>query len=285
MSRPGFLVIGAQRAGTTWMDRQLRSHPQVYLPQRRKEVHYFDRYYARGPEWYAGFFPSSDAGATSPYRAIGEITPRYLYDPEVPDRIARDLPDAKLIAVLRHPVDRAYSQYSLEIRDEGEVRTFEQFLAARPDALDRGRYAAQLARYFELFPRENIEVFLFERVMADPAAALDRMAALLDLDPEPFRQAPTSERVNGAYRPRYRKLYAAAHRVGDFLHENDLDWFVNVAKSLGVPRWFGNSGRLPKLDAATRARWAETFTEDIAALEEMLGETLPEWSAPDSVNA
>ena len=85
MSLPDFLVIGAQRAGTSLLHQILLGHPEVYVPRERKEVHYFDRYFERGVAWYEGYFPAADAARS--YRAIGEITPDYLATEEAPARI------------------------------------------------------------------------------------------------------------------------------------------------------------------------------------------------------
>ena len=236
MIRPGFLVLGAQRAGTTWLDRHLRAHPDVYLPERRKELHYFDACYDRGPEWYASFFPSEAEAAR--YRAIGEITPKYLYDPVVPERIRRDLPDCRMIAILRNPVDRAYSQYALAVRDDGEHGSFEDFVARNPDTIERGFYARQLVRYFGQFPRDRFLVLLFESVMCDADAALGRVADFLGIDARDFPASAHGKKVNESYRPRHPRARAAARKVGEFLRGHDLDWCVNVARDLGagVPR-------------------------------------------------
>jgi hypothetical protein len=281
MSRPGFLVVGAQRAGTTWLDRHLRTHPEVYLPVRRKELHYFDAHYGRGAEWYASFFPSADEAAR--YRAVGEITPKYLYDPAVPERIRRDLPDVKMIAILRDPVDRAYSQYALAVRDDGERGDFDDFVARNPDTIERGFYARQLVRYFGQFPQDRFLVLVFENVVREPEAALARLAGFLGVDARPFAVEAGSEKINASYRPRHPRARAAARRVGEFLRERDLDWCVNVAKDLGVPEVFGNRGPLPPLDADTRRRLAREFEQDVDALERMLDEDLSAWKQPREV--
>jgi hypothetical protein len=278
MTRPGFLVVGAQRAGTTWLDGHLRAHPDVYLPERRKELHYFDANYDRGPDWYASFFPPPAEAAG--FRAIGEITPKYLYDAVVPARIRRDLPECRLIAILRNPVDRAYSQYALAVRDDGERGSFDDFIARNPDALERGFYARQLARYFDLFPRERFLVLLFERVIRDPDPALARIASFLGVDATAFPEAASDMKVNASYRPRHPRLRAAVRKAGEFLRAHGLDWCVNVAKDLGVPHMFGNRGPLPPLDEETRRRLADLYDEDVEALERMLDEDLSRWRLP-----
>lgn len=270
--RPDFLVLGAQRAGTTWLDRRLRQHPAIYLPTRRKELHFFDQYYERGLPWYETFFDEAEPG-----QRIGEITPKYLFDPDAPGRIATDLPQARMIAILRHPVDRAHSQYALAVRDDGETRSFSDYVAAFPDALERGCYAAQLARYFDRFPRRQILVLLFEEVMAGPEDALRTIAEFLDVDPAGL-PATEARRVNESYRPRFPRARATMRRVGAFLRDRDLDWFVNVAKEWGVPEMFGNAGRVPPLPPDERADLMGRYEDDVAQLERLLERDFSVWA-------
>lgn len=275
MSLPDFLVLGAQRAGTTWLDRRLRSHPAIYLPARRKELHYFDAHYALGASWYERFFEDAKAGAR-----IGEITPKYLYDPQVPARIHADLPHARLVAILRSPVDRAHSQYALAVRDDGEKRTFVEYAAAFPDVLERGCYAEQLDRYFARFSREQMLVLLFEEVMARPEEALEHIARFLGVDPDGFAGSGEA-RVNESYRPQFPRARAAARQVGVFLRRHDLDWIVNAAKELGMPEMFGNAGRVPPLAGAQRLVLVEHFASDVARLERLLDRDLSHWTSPE----
>src|SRR5262245_15946864 len=127
MTLPNFLVIGAQRAGTTLLHRILDLHPAVYMPYRRKEVHYFDWYYDRGPEWYSRFFPTGAEARR--YRAIGEATPDYLFDARAPQRIRALLTDCRFVLSLRNPVDRAFSWYRFCLRSVNEQRDPEEFFS------------------------------------------------------------------------------------------------------------------------------------------------------------
>ena len=116
---PNFLVVGAQRAGTTLMHRMLALHPEVYIPKQQKEIHFFDHHYAGGVRWYGEFFPVDRDGFT----ALGEVTPSYLSHPNVPERIREFDPDMRLIALLRNPVARIWSAYHHLRRISGETRS------------------------------------------------------------------------------------------------------------------------------------------------------------------
>src|SRR5919197_5413106 len=122
MRLPDFLVIGALKAGTTYLDELLRSHHEVCLPATLKELDYFGRNYERGPEWYERWF--ADCGS----RRAGEVSPEYLGHPQAPARIHRLLPDARLVACLRDPVERVYSEYKHYVQRHGYDGEFEKFL-------------------------------------------------------------------------------------------------------------------------------------------------------------
>jgi hypothetical protein len=270
---PTFLGIGAQRAGTTWIDGLLRTHPEVYLPARRKEVHYFDVHSARGRAWYEAFFPAE----AERYRARGEITPRYLFEPAAPGRIARELPGVRLFAILRDPVDRAYSQFALAQRDEAFRGSFEEFLERFPDAIGRGLYHLQLARYLERFERERVHLLLFERATREPAAALRALATFLGVAPEGFDAARLASSANPGGAVRLGRAYALSRRAGDWLRARDLDAPVEWAKRLGVRRLFGRRAPPPPLAPAARARLWEAFADDAARLAETFALDLSCW--------
>lgn len=274
MPWPNFLGIGAQRCGTTWLDSALRGHPQVYLPGRRKEVHYFDQYYDRGPDWYQRFFPAAEIGPAR--KAIGEITPYYLYSADAAARIAADFPRMRLIAFLRSPVDRAYSAYGLAIAKGVRVRDgFRAFLDSNPEVILRGQYHDQIQRYFMRFSRSQIKILLFEEVMAGKEQALSSVTAFLGLEPAP--SADISSRFGESRQPGFPRARALATRAGRFLRRWDLDWVINAAKSIGVERAFGDRGRLPPLAAEDRLELQKVYEPEIARLEVLLDRDLSVW--------
>jgi hypothetical protein len=173
MALPNFLGVGAAKAGTTTIHDILVQHPNLFLPE-IKEAHFFDypKNYKKGLGWYE----KKVFGKCKNEKAIGEITPSYLYLEYVPERIFKSLgKDLRLIFVFRNPVDRAYSQYLMNVRREFETETFEVGIRLEKTRskkglldklhfgyLDRGYYATQLRRYLEYFPMENMFFVLFE---------------------------------------------------------------------------------------------------------------------------
>ncbi|OGF53203.1 MAG: hypothetical protein A2Z21_05580 [Candidatus Fraserbacteria bacterium RBG_16_55_9] len=269
------------RSGTTWLYGQLRTHPELYLPD-KKEVHFFDRNYTRGLGWYEKFFPSpEEAGA---FRGIGEITPRYICDPQVPHRIHEHLPRCRFIAILRNPVDRAYSHYTRALRAGNYAHGFQEYLDRRPDVFDRGLYSMQLERYLTYFPRENFLILIFERVMSNPERALQQAAEFLAVDPRGFDGHRMKRKMNASYPPRMSSLYTSARRTEQFLQSKNLKWLLkvldNVKITKGAKKLFelvGSKVPLPRMDASIRAKLFARYEADIAALERLLGEDLSIW--------
>ncbi len=255
---PDFVIIGAAKAGTTSLYGWLSEHPFV-APASQKEVHYFDYNYYRGEDWYRAHFPlARDRAAFAAEHGrpfvTGEASPPYMAHDWAPERLARRLPEAKLLVTLRNPIDRAYSQFQMS-RREGE-EPLESFIDAvnaeagrlAPElartAVDRrynswpigcwsylmrSRYAEQLERWLRLFPRHALHVLTLEELSTDPQATLDRVHGFLDIpahrydDLKPLHTATydaiTPEiraRLADYFRPHNERLY---HLLG-----TDLGW-------------------------------------------------------------
>ena len=123
---PNFIGIGALRCGTTQLYKTLLSHPEVYLCPYRKELHFFDNNFKKGLDWYKKFFPK--ISKAEKYKAIGEITPRYIYDKNTPLLISKVLPNARFILILRNPVDRIFFQYKYHKMITGYKISINEFL-------------------------------------------------------------------------------------------------------------------------------------------------------------
>lgn len=201
---PHFLCLGAQKAGTTSLHHWLAQHPQVFLPD-AKELHYFSLHHQRGPDWYRQQF-----AAARPHQRCGDITPYYLFHPAAPPRIRALVPQARLIVLLRDPVERALSGLFHAIRlgfepleprqaleaEAARLEGVEQALLAgapghrahqEQSYLSRSRYERQLARYRRLFPAQQLLILRSEDLFGgDSALALRRILAFLELAPGPF---------------------------------------------------------------------------------------------------
>jgi hypothetical protein len=188
---PDFVGIGVQKAGTTWWHGLIAAHPQVSArPDLHKERHYFDRFAVRafGPadeEGYRGWFPRP------PEMAAGEWTPDYMHLPWVPGLLARAAPDTRLLVLLRDPVERFRSGLSHHRTQRGRV-TAEVWA----DAVERGFYDQQLARWAAAFAPDRFLVLQYERCLVDPSGQLARTYRFLELDP--FVPEGLSRRVGAA---------------------------------------------------------------------------------------
>jgi len=268
---PDFLVIGAQRAGTTWLDDTLRSHPAIRMARHRKEVHFFDQHFDNGAEWYRSFFESDG----NPASRVGETTPHYLYHHETPGRIAGLIPDCQFIAILRNPIDRAFSQYGHNVKSKGWTISFEEALEAEPQLLERGRYMQQLRRFLQFFDRDQLLVLIFEEVTGDLAPATRDLGRFLDVDPDQFSW-PLS-RTNASYVPRFGRSYAAARSAGRALRRTGLDSVVEGVKRAGIPQIFGSRGNLAPMNDTTRALLYSYFAPARLELEGFLGRRISVW--------
>jgi hypothetical protein len=205
---PDFLVIGAQKAGTTALYAYLRWHPSIGGPF-WKEVSFFDRHWSRGEAWYRGQFPLRRDGML-----VGEASPSYVFHPLAPQRVFSVVPDTKLIVLLREPGDRAYSQYQHEVALGRERLSFEEALAAEDERLQgeverlsadprafsrewwdhtyaaRGLYAEQLERWLEFFPREQVFVLTTEEFGARPEETYASVLAFLGAPRHSLDQYP-----------------------------------------------------------------------------------------------
>lgn len=209
---PDFLIIGTQKGGTTSLHDYLAAHPST-APSNVKEVHYFDTDLRPPLDWYRGHFPLRPGD-----RKVFETTPRYLFHPEAAERIHAVVPDAKMIALLRDPVERALSNYRMSSRgvreDLGMVEAFEaeEERAAAPRSAEqadadrdwyaykaRGRYAEQLTRYFDRFDRDQILVVRSEDLFDDSAATCREILRFLELPDAPSSlQLPRSNKTKEA---------------------------------------------------------------------------------------
>lgn len=275
MTLPTFLGVGVPRAGTTWLHSLLDSHPDVYMPQRRKEIRFFDRHYQEGLGWYEEFFCSDDEAGS--YRAIGEISPQYLYDDECPDRISETLPGVTLLLMLRHPVDRAYSTYGFTMQRANFRGSFAEFLESRPSVLERGFYSRYVKRYLERFERDRILPLIFEESIADVETARGKLADFLGLDASRFPPESGTTKVNRSSAPALGAASGFAVKMARRLRRRGLEPAVDVARRLGIQRILSTGTPIPPLDDRLRTELGNQYSGEFDELESMLGIDLGRW--------
>jgi hypothetical protein len=231
---PSFLICGGQRCGTTSMYRALAEHPAIVKAVLHKGVHYFDIAYGRGERWYRGHFPLRSTANRLSERLGGvpvqtfESSPYYMYHPHAAERIARDLPDVKLIVLTRDPVERAYSQHAHEFArgfeteadfaraialEKSRTRGETGRLRTDPHAYSfshqhhayraRGEYIRYVRPLAEALGSERIHVVDSAEFFASPESVYDRVIDFLDLpraDMLGFDRYPTFEQHNARKR-------------------------------------------------------------------------------------
>ena len=243
---PDFLIIGAQRCGTTSLQKYLARHPLVSSARFTKGTHFFDREYQRGTAWYRSHFPSVTEQAVRRMRhhgacpLAGESSSYYIFHPLALARIAATLSDARLIVMLRDPVSRAYSHYNHEVargfedlpfgdaleREEkrlaGEAErmqadpTYDSFAWRHHSYFVRGLYLEQLHRLATLFPPEQVLVLESGQFFSDPDATYGRVLSFLglpELHLETYerRYSYNYDRLDSGLRAELAERYAGAN--------------------------------------------------------------------------
>ena len=275
---PNFLIIGAQKAGTSSLYAYLVQHPQI-LPAATKELHFFSTEYSRGTAWYRQQFPrqariNNRARRLGKPVITGEASPYYLFHPHAPQRIARLLPDVKLIVLLRDPVSRAYSHYRHEVKLRTESLPFAEAIRREPERISeglrllqadegvnnfahqhysylaRGAYVDQLAAFEKHFSRDRFFIATSDDLFNDAQQVYQQVLQFLGVDVLPLKDADPrnvggyerasrielQDELEAQFRPLNRRLYDHLGR--------DLGWPADPpasgTKSAGAARLLGS---------------------------------------------
>ena len=256
---PNFFVVGTQRGGTTSLFIYLLAHELVHGPRRAKGVHYFDTNYDQSVEWYRSNFPRASTIAkqrsvSGAQPAVGEGAPYYLFSPRIPERIHEVSPQARIITVLREPLDRAISHHNHEVTRGFETLTMPEAFETERDRLagevermisdptyvskphihhaylSRGRYAEQLERYFDLFGRDQVLVLDSVKLMSEPELTVRLATDFLGLPPMTGIDYPLyNQRDHDPVSPDIRDRFGASFeesnaRLRELLEPGTLSW-------------------------------------------------------------
>lgn len=293
---PTFIIAGVPRGGTTSVYHYLRQHPDVCM-SRIKEANFFAFLAARrqgiDPESVADFPVRTQAAYEAQFQgaegatAVGEVSPLYFRVPGVPEVVHEQLPDVRLLFILRNPITRAHSSY-LKYRAEGrETRSFEQVveaelslapetsLAATKQYVRIGFYARHLARFLQEFPRSQLTVLFFEDLEASPPAFMRKVFESVGVQPD--EPIDTSARYN------------AAGTVGfdAMMRSHGLKTYSKRLRRLpprlyhllyrAYDRFLSRAAQLPQLSPAVRDRLREAYAPDIGMLQRLTGRDLSHW--------
>lgn len=256
---PNFFVVGTQRGGTTSLFIYLLAHELIHGPRRAKGVHYFDTNYDKSVGWYRSNFPRASTiekqRAESGFApAIGEGAPYYLFNPQIPARMHDVSPRARIITVLREPLDRAISHHNHEVKRGFETLSMEEAFESEPERLagevermladpgyvskahihhaylGRGKYAEQLERYFALFGRDQVLVLDSAKLKSEPEATVRRATDFLGLPPMtgvdyPLYNQRDHDPVSAEVRERFGASFEESNaRLRELLEPGTLSW-------------------------------------------------------------
>ena len=238
---PDFLVVGCQKCGTSSLHHYLANHPRVWSPE-KKELHFFDYYYDLGVPFYKQFFTKQPGNINTLF--VGEATPEYIFHPYAAARIKQTLPSVKAVVLLRNPIERAFSAWSMGVRQGWETLSFEDALSKERERLAedlhkmqfdehhygfewnhhsyllRGHYAAQIENWLLSFNAENLLVLSAERFFSQTKGEFKKVCDFLGLDewyPQEFKNMfvgandkinpKTRAELQSYYEPYNQKLY------------------------------------------------------------------------------
>jgi len=289
MKSPNFLIIGAEKSGTTWLHDRLQRHPDIFMPD-VKELHYFNHrnsnlevpgnnYEKRDLEWYEAHFEEAEEES-----AIGEATPMYLCDPKAPARIHEAIPDVKLIACLRYPTDRAYSHYWMA-RGKGHTSmSFEEVVQSR-DAkfIERGRYGRQIQRYLDYFERDQLLILIHEEVFDAPSESLNEICSFLGIDDTFYRdQSWITERVHPSSTERSILLHRAIETLATWMRGHEgFRQVLDFVKDVGIAHWVKQANKrerdYPEMPDELRLDLDGYYASTIHRAEHVLGRRLKVW--------
>ncbi|MEE9388239.1 MAG: sulfotransferase [Paracoccaceae bacterium] len=274
---PTVIGIGAQKCASSWVHSVLGAHPEIGVSD-PKELDFFSHYFDHGYQWYDSHF--SDL---SGFYARCETSPSYFYDPRAAQRVWDYNKDMKIIALLRDPVERAYSNHLHEvIKGHIPCQSFEQGLKNNPAYIDQGRYYSHLKPWFSTFGPDQILVLIAEEVFADPAAAAAQLYEFIGVDTG-FVSAVASQVRNISDRARLPGLRRTLRSSGDLMRrvglEEQLGRLKSTAPVASLLRMNSINARteVPAMAQATRQDLSKEFAPEMVALGGLLKRSAFPW--------
>jgi hypothetical protein len=276
--KPDFMICGAMKCGTTSLHYLLNKHPQICLPDSKKnynELHFFDNAsnFAKGTEWYENHFKSCKAN-----QKIGQTSPMYIFHREAPKRIFEYSPNVKLIFILRDPVRRAYSHYFTKVNNGSESLSFERALEIESTRMNesalfygnysyftRGLYANQIERYLTFFSKEQMFFLSTHDLNDDTQNTLQKLLQFLEV--KALKLPMVHENVQKQY-PRSLRLRLLFNRNG---------FVKKIPKIRGLERLLNKTDEKPEMDTSIENSLYKRYNESNKMIMDLTGLKL----APD----
>lgn len=309
---PNFFLVGAAKAGSTSVAHYLGEHPQIYLSP-IKEPNYFSRadidpkhfrellkkriaLFDEDKYFTSSEFPSLHAAYLTNeqhYKMLfqkagekqitGEASVSYLWSPTAPQEIYNANPNAKIIMVLRNPIDRAFSHYLMDIRVNFTKLTLMDALKkdlespfktwnANSKYIDLGLYSAQIQRYYNIFPKQNVKIILFDTLKKNTQLEMRNLFGFLNVDPE----------FTPDFNKKYNESYLYKNELVNAVSRNaKLSHFLRFILNENIKKKIRNlittKRKNPTLTADERNYLSSFFKEDIAKTEKLLQINLSDW--------
>jgi len=272
-----FICLGVMKSGTTSLDSVLRTHPELSLTVKRKELHYYNNNYDKGVEWYKSFFKKKDL--ISDKKIVGEVSAHYLWHELSPVRIHESVGIPKFLGIFRHPVLRAYSHWKHQVINHGGTLDFKREFAEHSNMYELGLYGNQLQRYFEIFNKDNFCLFLFDDFLNDNAGTLKKIAEFLDIDPNGFHpDALSNARKNESVMPRFQYFYNFLQKITRHLRSNGHHFIPNMTSKLKIGRLFkSKNNRIPSISSNDYNEILKYYQDDILLFQKLSGLEVSSW--------
>jgi hypothetical protein len=286
-----FIGVGAEKAATTWLADCLREHPEIFVPK-QKELFFFNEYdphflevknykYSKGLGWYEKYFQNADEENLK-----GEVSPTYLYCKKAAKRIKKNFPNAKILIILRDPVERAYSQYIHDLRlGLLDGMSFNEAITKHRSYKIKSTYSDHVKNYFDIFSKKNVLVLVLDDIEKNPSEEIKIVYRFLGVNGVNFKPPSLHKKPNKAGKARIFWLNSLMINTEYFIRRKKLNRIHSILEMLGIRRLALairdinslKSNSYPKLNKLIENSLRKYFREDVEKTERLVEKNLNAW--------
>ncbi len=275
---PEVIAIGPPRTATTWMHRILKG--RINLAESVKETRFFDLRYANGMAWYAAHFRNARADLPT-----AEIAPTYFYSSDARFRIAEKLPDVRIVATFRDPVERLFSLYKLKCASGKITDNFEDAVESDYEMRESARYGYHLAEWISMFGRNRVLILIYEDLVSDAQTFVDQLSDFVGIerfvvDSEMQQKENSTDAVVAPKMAWWTKLGVSA---SEWMRSHRFDRTMALVRAARVKRLFlgGNGAAVPNLNPTFVRELHKKLRPQVEAVERAIGREIPAWRPTD----